>query len=141
MRSSTRELARRLATAASGPFEASKTALVLIEFQNNFCTPGGGSYGGPKDELERLDVIANATSLLEEARAKGVMVVHAPITYNDDFSDLPPRDFGIMAGAADRGGFVRSDWDGAIIDALGAYLTVHLCNFSFGKMTEFLFYF
>ena len=105
------------AAARSGKLKE-KTALVLIEMQNHFLKEGGGSYPVVKDELERLNVIPNTIDLVRRARALGVPIVWAPITYNDDFSDLPVRDFGIMAGAADRGGFKRSEWDGAIIDEL-----------------------
>ena len=105
------------AAARSGKLKE-KTALVLIEMQNHFLKAGGGSYPVVKDELERLNVIPNTIDLVRRARALGVPIVWAPITYNDDYSDLPQRDFGAMAGAADRGGFKRSEWDGAIIDEL-----------------------
>ena len=107
------------ATAASRSGElAKKTAIVLIEFQNSFCTPGGLSHGAVKDELERTGAVANTVDLVARARRSGVEIIWAPITYNDDFSDLPQRDFGAMAGAEERGGFKRSEWDGAIIDEL-----------------------
>ena len=95
------------AAARSGKLKE-KTALVLIEMQNHFLKEGGGSYPVVKDELERLNVIPNTIDLVRRARALGVPIVWAPITYNDDYSDLPQRDFGAMAGAADRGGFKRS---------------------------------
>lgn len=47
-----------------------KTAIVLIEAQNDFLTPGGTMYQYIADQLKKRDVIANLQRLLEGARGK-----------------------------------------------------------------------
>ena len=64
-------------------------ALLMIDFQNDFCLKGG--YG---DQCAGLDwvnpVIPKAKALLEGARAYGVPVIHTREGYAPDLSDCPP---------------------------------------------------
>ncbi len=57
---------------------AEKTAVVLIEPQNDFLSPGGTMYAFIKDELKRRNVIDNLVNLLAGAREKGVKVMYVP---------------------------------------------------------------
>ena len=58
--------------------KAKETAVVLIEFQNDFCKEGGKLYEGVKGELARQKTIPNAVKLAEGARKKGALVIHSP---------------------------------------------------------------
>jgi nicotinamidase-related amidase len=49
---------------------AEKTAIVLIEAQNDFLSPGGTMYAHIKEQLAKRNVISNLQKLLEEARGK-----------------------------------------------------------------------
>jgi hypothetical protein len=51
--------------------KAKETAVVLIEFQNEFCKEGGKLYDGVKGEIARQNTIPNAAKLAEAAREKG----------------------------------------------------------------------
>jgi nicotinamidase-related amidase len=55
-----------------------KTAVVLIEPQNDFLSPGGTMYAFIKEELTRRNVIDNLAKLLQGARDKGVKVMYVP---------------------------------------------------------------
>lgn len=57
---------------------AAKTAVVLIEPQNDFLSPGGTMYAFIKEELTRRNVIDNLAKLLQGARDKGVKVMYVP---------------------------------------------------------------
>lgn len=57
---------------------ADRTAVVLIEPQNDFLSPGGTMYAFIKDELKRRNVIENLVNLLQGARAKGVKIMYVP---------------------------------------------------------------
>ncbi len=57
---------------------ADKAAIVLIEPQNDFLSPGGTMYQYIADQLAERDVIANLQRLLEGARAKGIKVFYVP---------------------------------------------------------------
>jgi nicotinamidase-related amidase len=57
---------------------AAKAAVVLIEPQNDFLSPGGTMYAFIKEELARRNVIDNLARLLQGARDKGVKVMYVP---------------------------------------------------------------
>jgi ureidoacrylate peracid hydrolase len=69
-----------------------KTALVIIDMQNDFCKPGGTRYGS-----ERIDDagIARAARLLERCRGAGVRIIFVESVRDPDSPDytrfkLPP---------------------------------------------------
>ena len=65
--------------------KAKETAVVLIEFQNDFCKQGGKLHDGVKGELERQNTIPNAMKLAEGARKKGATVIHSPFVFNEKY--------------------------------------------------------
>ena len=70
---------------------ASKTAVVLIEPQNDFLSPGGTMYAHIRDELARRNVIDNLAELLAGAREKGVKVMYVPFhPFEKGFPELKP---------------------------------------------------
>jgi nicotinamidase-related amidase len=56
---------------------ADKAAIVLIEPQNDFLSPGGTMYAHIKDQLAKRDVIGHLQTLLEGARGK-VKIFYVP---------------------------------------------------------------
>lgn len=56
---------------------AEKTAIVLIEPQNDFLSPGGTMYQYIADQLKERNVIANLKNLLDTARGK-VKILYVP---------------------------------------------------------------
>ena len=70
---------------------AAKAAVVLIEPQNDFLSPGGTMYAHIKDELARRDVIGHLATLLDSARKKGVKVMYVPFhPFEAGFPELKP---------------------------------------------------
>ncbi|WP_236380062.1 hypothetical protein [Pseudomonas marginalis] len=47
------------------------TALVLIEFQNDFTTPGGVFHDAVKDVMHTGDMLANTATTVQQARHSG----------------------------------------------------------------------
>lgn len=69
--------------------KAEKTAIVLIEPQNDFLSEGGTMYAFIKEQLEERNVIANLKELLEGAREKGVKIFYAPFhSFEKGFPEL-----------------------------------------------------
>lgn len=56
---------------------ASKTAIVLIEPQNDFLAPGGTMFAYIKDQLAERNVIANLKGLLDDVRGQ-VKIFYVP---------------------------------------------------------------
>lgn len=51
-----------------------ETAVLLIEFQKEFCYEDGVLYGTVKEEMARIGTIGNAVDLVKRAREKGVIL-------------------------------------------------------------------
>ena len=97
--------------------KASQTAVVLIEFQNEFCKAGGKLYGLVKDELARVDTINHAVKLAEKAREKGCLVIHCPFVYDERWTEEHAV-CGIIAEAAKKGACRPDQWGTQLIDEL-----------------------
>ena len=61
------------------------TALVLIEYQNDFTSPGGVFHDGVKAVMESTNMLANTVAVVKKARAAGVTVMHAPIVFAEGY--------------------------------------------------------
>jgi nicotinamidase-related amidase len=90
-----------------GPVDPSKTALVCIDWQVDFCGPGGYvDTMGYDLKLTRAGLEPTAT-VLAAARAVGMTVVHTREGHLPDLSDCPPnklwRSKRIGAGIGDSG--------------------------------------
>jgi nicotinamidase-related amidase len=58
--------------------EKSKSAIVLIEFQNQWT--GKGLYHWLiKDQLTSRNVLSNTLTLVDESRKRGIKIIHAPL--------------------------------------------------------------
>ena len=66
-----------------------KTAIVLIEPQNDFLSPGGTMYAYIKDQLAERNVIANLQNLLDQARGKVAKIFYVPFhSFEEGFPEL-----------------------------------------------------
>ncbi len=97
--------------------KAKETAVILIEFQNEFCKEGGILYDGVKDEISRQGTIPNAVKLAEGARKKGAKVIHAPFLFNEKYFRDNVMD-GIVKAVADGNAFRENTWGAEIIEEL-----------------------
>ena len=97
--------------------KAKETAVILIEFQNEFCKEGGILHDGVKDEISRQGTITNAVKLAEGAREKGAMVIHAPFVFNEKYFKDHEM-IGIVKAVADGNAFREGTWGAEIIDEL-----------------------
>jgi len=67
---------------------ADKAAIVLIEPQNDFLSPGGTMYAHIKEQLAKRDVIGHLQTLLEGARGK-VKIFYVPFhPFDKGFPEL-----------------------------------------------------
>lgn len=96
---------------------AKETAVVFIEFQNEFCKQGGKMFDGVKAELARQNTIANAVKLANGARTKGVLVVHSPFIFSPEYFQKNQMR-GIVQMTAEGGAFREDTWGGSLIDEM-----------------------
>lgn len=94
------------------------TAVVLIEFQNDFTSEGGTLHGAVKPVMDSSHMLENAVETAKAARALGATIVHAPITFADDYRELSPNPYGILKGVVDSKSFRKGTWGADIVDVL-----------------------
>ena len=100
------------------PFDPTCTAIVLIEYQNDFTSEGGALHDAVRDVMKRTGMLENTRRLVEAARAAGATVVYAPISYVPGYGELALHPYGILKGVVDANAFVKGEWGAEIVDAL-----------------------
>jgi nicotinamidase-related amidase len=98
--------------------DPAKTALVLIEYQNEFTSEGGALHGAVAPVMEKTGMLPKTVALVEAARAAGVTIMHAPITFAPGYGELSRHPYGILKGVVDGNAFVKGTWGAAIVDDL-----------------------
>jgi nicotinamidase-related amidase len=100
------------------PIDPKHTAVVLIEYQNDFTSEGGVLHGAVSEVMEQTGMLENTRAMVEAARAAGATIVHAPITFVAGYGELAPQPYGILKGVVDSTAFVKGEWGAEIVDAL-----------------------
>jgi len=95
-----------------------KTALVAIEFQNEFTSEGGKLFPAVKGVMESTDMLAKTAASAKAVRAAGGAVVHVPIMFKADASDNPNKGLGILAGCAKDSLFTEGTWNAAFCEQM-----------------------
>ena len=94
------------------------TALLLIEYQNDFTSEGGALHGGVKSVMKSTNMLANTVHAVASARAAGVTVMFAPISFAQGYREITSEPYGILKGVVDAKAFVRGTWGAQIVDSL-----------------------
>jgi ureidoacrylate peracid hydrolase len=95
-----------------------KTARVLIEYQNDFTSPGGTLHEAVKPIMDSTNMLANTKEVAAKVRAAGGTVVHAPIEFVEGYGEITPEPYGILKGVVDSNSFIKGSWGAAIVDDL-----------------------
>ena len=94
------------------------TAVVLIEYQNEFTSDGGALHGAVSEVMDKTNMLANTSEVVDAARAAGATIMHAPITFAAGYNELSKHPYGILKGVVDGSAFVKGSWGAAIVDEL-----------------------
>ena len=100
------------------PIDPKRTAVVLIEFQNDFTSEGGALHEAVSGVMEQTGMLENTRELVEAARDAGATIVHAPITFTAGYGELSESPYGILKGVVDSTAFVKGEWGAEIVDSL-----------------------
>jgi ureidoacrylate peracid hydrolase len=90
--------------------DAKTTALVLIEYQNDFTSPGGTLHEAVKPVMESSKMLENTKETIGKVRAAGGMIVHAPIEFVEGYGEISPEPYGILKGVVDSKSFIKGTW-------------------------------
>ena len=83
------------------------TAVVLIEYQNDFTTEGGTLHQAVKPVMDKTNMLANTVETVKKARELGATIVYAPITFTEDYRELSPSPYGSLKAWSTRSRSVR----------------------------------
>jgi len=95
-----------------------ETAILLIEYQNDFTSKGGIFHDAVKGVMEQTNMLSNTVALVEEARTEGVQIVHIAISFSENYNELTSNPYGILKGIVDNKAFLKDTWGVEIIPAL-----------------------
>lgn len=95
-----------------------ETALVLIEYQNDFTSEGGTLHDAVKGVMASTGMLKNTVDLVKQAREAGVAIVWVPISFAPDYRELGAAPYGILKGVVDSASFKKGSWGAEIVDAL-----------------------
>ncbi|VXC95796.1 Cysteine hydrolase [Burkholderia sp. 8Y] len=70
-------------------FDASRTALIVIDMQRDFIEPGGFGEALGNDVSLLASIVPTVARLLDHARSNGWLVVHTRESHAPDLSDCP----------------------------------------------------
>jgi nicotinamidase-related amidase len=100
------------------PVDPKHTAVVLIEYQNDFTSEGGALHGAVAGVMDSTGMLENTRKLVAAARAAGATIVHAPIMFAPGYGELSEHPYGILKGVVDSTAFVKGEWGAEIVDVL-----------------------
>ena len=95
-----------------------ETAVVMIEFQNDFTSEGGSLHGAVKDVMDTTNMLDNAVETVAKARDMGATIVHAPISFTEDYREFDTPPYGILKGVVDTNSFRKGTWGAEIVDVM-----------------------
>lgn len=94
------------------------TALLLIEYQNDFVSEGGAQHEAVQAVMAETGMLAHSRTMVEQARALGVTVMHAPISFADGYPEIPSDPYGILAGIVAAKAFRKESWGAEIAEVM-----------------------
>ena len=65
----------------SPSLDPAETALILIEYQNEFTTEGGKLFGAVKECMDATGTLQNSKRASDAFRDAGCTIVHCPISF------------------------------------------------------------
>ena len=89
------------------------TAVVLVEFQNDFTTEGGVLHGAVQAVMESTGMLDTTAGLVEAARDQGATIIHSPIQFAKGYHEITKHPYGILAGVVATNAFVKDAWGAA----------------------------
>jgi nicotinamidase-related amidase len=91
------------------------TALVLIEFQNDFTSETGTLHGAVAEVMEATGTLPNAQRALHASREAGLTIIHSPISFQPGYYEISSHPYGILKGVVDSTSFVKGTWGAEIV--------------------------
>lgn len=101
-------------TAGSGLLAAGQTAILLIQFQNDFTMKAGVLHSLVHESMEESQMLWNTVDLVEKARRKGVLVMHLPLIYEVNGSSGSEA-YGHFQKIVEGNAFAKGSWGSQVL--------------------------
>ncbi|KXA99849.1 hypothetical protein AKJ41_04770 [candidate division MSBL1 archaeon SCGC-AAA259O05] len=95
------------------------TAVLLMGFQNDFCSEEEALHGTVKGEIERLGTLKNAADLVSRAREKGVKILHVPMQFSEAYREIPENQVGVLEEIRGSDAFITGTEGADFVGELG----------------------
>lgn len=90
--------------------ELQQSALLLIEFQEEWLNKEGKLRHLFQDQTQFLDSLENAKKALAAARSTSIPIIHSGLNFSADYKELGRADFGLRAGIVRHKTFLADSW-------------------------------
>jgi nicotinamidase-related amidase len=100
------------------PIDSSKTAFVMIEYQNDFCSPGGKFYNAVKECIDTTNMLPKSIETINKARSLGCTIIHCPISFEAGHNEISKTPYGILAGVKQNDAFISNTWGADFVDGM-----------------------
>lgn len=111
----------RMSDEAASPslsFNPDETAVVLIEYQNDFTSPGGKLYDAVQPCMESTNMLENSQKLVAAAREAGCKIIHLPIVFEEGHNEIGKNPYGVLAGVKEGKAFQAGEWGSQICESM-----------------------
>ncbi len=98
--------------------DPASTALLLVEYQNDFATEGGNLHGSVAEVMATNGMLQKSARIAQAARDCGVTVIHAPLGFEPGHEEIAGASYGILKGVVDTNSFAVDSWGVQIIDSM-----------------------
>jgi len=96
----------------------SRTALLLLHWQNDLATPSGKLSRDMPKRLAADHTIENLQEVLKSSREKGILVVYVNASHRPGYPEVTSKPSSLSSGIARAGGLMRGSWGAEVIDQL-----------------------
>jgi nicotinamidase-related amidase len=99
-------------------FDPNSTALVMIEYQNDFTSEGGVLHQAVKPSMAETGMLEKTQQVLKTLRDAGATIMHCPISFAPGYHEISAHPYGILKGVVDGKAFVKGEWGSQIVDSM-----------------------
>jgi ureidoacrylate peracid hydrolase len=96
--------------------DPSRTAVVLIEYQNDFTSENGVLHTMVRETMATTGMLEHTREVVTAARVAGATVVHSPIQFAPGYTEITRRPYGILKDVVVSKAFVKGSWGAEIAD-------------------------
>lgn len=100
------------------PFDPNTTAIVLIEYQNDFTSEGGVLHEAVADVMRETDMLNKTVRVVDTLRQAGATIMHAPISFAWGYGEVSNSPYGVLKSVVDSKAFVKGEWGSEIVEVL-----------------------